>query len=78
MALVLYSLIVARFHRKGRRRPQFPDRPWYRQRGGPSFADMLTTLRRQSFEEKLRDLFPRTGRLKKATAQITQILSMAG
>ena len=78
MALVLYSLILVWFHEQGHRYLEFPDRPWYRQKQEPSFADMLTTLRRQSFEEKLQDLLPKTGRLKKAITQILQILSLAG
>ena len=51
MALVLYSLIVAWFHQVGHRYLRFPDRPWYPQKKEPSFADMLTTLRRQSWNE---------------------------
>ena len=78
MALVLYSLILVWFHQEGHRHLKFPDRSWYPQKEEPSFADMLTTLRRQSYEEKLRDLLPRTGRLKKAITQIIQILSLAG
>ena len=53
MAGVLYSLIVVWFHEHGHRHVEFPDRPWYPQKQWPSFADMLTPLRRQSFEEKL-------------------------
>jgi hypothetical protein len=78
MALVLYSLIVAWFHQEGHRHLKFPDRPWYLQKEEPSFADMLSTLRRQSWEDKLRDLLPKSGRLKKRITQIIQILSLAG
>ena len=56
----------------------FPRRPWYRHKEEPSFADMLTTLRRQSWEDKLRDLLPKKGRLKKKITQIIHILSLAG
>ena len=31
---------------------QIPDRPWYYWKKEPSFADMLTTLRRKSWEDK--------------------------
>ena len=34
----------------------FPFRPWYRKKDEPSFADMLTTLRRLSYEEKIEGL----------------------
>ena len=78
MALLLYSLIIAWFHEEGHRHLKFPDRPWYRQKKEPSFADMLTTLRRQSLEEILPDQLPRTGRLKKAITQIIQIFSLSG
>ena len=54
MALVLYSLIVVWFHRVGHAWVRFPDRPWYTKKEEPSFADMLTTLRRVSWEEKFR------------------------
>ena len=78
MALVLYSLIVARFHQEGHRHLKFPDRPWYPQKEEPSSADMLTTLRRQSLEEILRDHLPKTGRLKKRITQIIHILCLEG
>lgn len=78
MAPVLYSLIVAWFDREGHCYVQFPDRPWYLRKEEPSFADMLTTLRRRSWENKLRDLLPKRGRLKKQVAEIIYFLSLAG
>ena len=78
MALVLYSLIVAWFHQTGHTRVEFPDRPWYRKKQEPSFADMLTTLRRQSWENHLRTQLSITGRMKKALTQIVQFVSLAG
>jgi hypothetical protein len=78
MALVLYSLTILWFHQVGYRYVHFPDRPWYQHKAEPSFADMLTTLRRMSWQEKLRTL-PSKGRLaKKALAQIIEYLSLAG
>jgi len=50
MALVLYSLVVLWFHRGGHTDVQFPDRPWYPHKQEPSFADMLSTLRRHSWQ----------------------------
>jgi hypothetical protein len=58
MALVLYSLVVAWFDAEGHRQVRFPDRPWYRQKCEPSLADMLTTLRRLSWEAELSVLAP--------------------
>jgi len=78
MSLVLYSLIVAWFDREGHRYVQFPDRPWYRTKQEPSFADMLTTLRRRSWEDKLRGLLPKRGPLKKHITEIVHFLSLAG
>lgn len=59
LALVLYSLIVAWFHRDGYREVRYPERPWYRHKVEPSFADLVTTLRRQSWLEHLRGVLPR-------------------
>lgn len=78
MALVLYSLIVAWFHRVGHSHVQFPDRPWYRKKREPSFGDMLTTLRRLSWQEKFHLLLPNTGCIKKSFEQITEFVSLAG
>ena len=50
-AMLLYSLIVVWFARKGHRHLSFPNRPWYRQKHRASFADMLTTLRRECLRE---------------------------
>jgi hypothetical protein len=78
MALVLYSLIVLWFHREGHRHLQFPDRPWYPRKREPSFADLLTTLRRASWREKIRTL-PWPSRLvEKYLAPIIEFLSLAG
>ncbi|MHC4510839.1 MAG: IS701 family transposase [Planctomycetota bacterium] len=78
MALVLYSLNVAWFDREGHRYLQFPDRPWYRKKQEPSFADMLTTLRRRSWEDKCRHLLPKRGPLKKHVTELIHFLSLAG
>ena len=78
MALVLYSAIVIWFHRIGHRRLQYPDRPWYRHKEEPSFADMLTTLRRVSWEEYLSPLLPRSGPLQKSVVRLVEFASRAG
>ena len=54
MALMLYSMIVCGFTRSGHWSLRFPFRPWYRKKEEPSFADMLTTLRRVSYQERNR------------------------
>lgn len=78
MALVLYSLIVAWFHRAGHKHVKFPDRPWYTQKREPSFGDMLTTLRRLSWQEYFRGVLRAPGCLKKKIARITEFASLAG
>jgi hypothetical protein len=53
MAMFLYSLTIVWYATAGHAELQFPDRPWYWWKKEPSFADMLTTLRRKSWEDKL-------------------------
>jgi hypothetical protein len=52
MALMIYSLVVVWFHKTGHQSNRFLNRPWYQRKQEPSFADLLTTLRRVSLEEK--------------------------
>jgi hypothetical protein len=78
MALFLYSLIVAWFHIAGHAWVRFPERPWYKSKREPSFADILTTLRRVSCEEQIRQLAPKRGRLKTWLTQLTELFSRAG
>jgi hypothetical protein len=78
MAFFLYSIVVVWFHRVGHEFVQFPFRPWYRRKQEPSFADMLTTLRRVSYDEKTAPLLPQRCGLKTWIAQLTELLSRAG
>jgi hypothetical protein len=78
IALVLYSLVVVWFHQSGHRLLSFPYRPWYRSKREPSFADLLSTLRRVSCEEKTATLVPKPCRLKAWLTQITELLSRVG
>jgi|SRR5579864_2740581 len=77
MALILYSLVVVWFHQEGHRFLQFPNRPWYPAKQEPSFADLLTTLRRVSHDDITRTLLPKRGRLKTWIAQLTELVSRA-
>jgi len=56
MAMLFYSLIVLWFAREGRRVYEPLDCPWYTAKSEPSFADMLTTLRKQSIRQKVLSL----------------------
>jgi DDE superfamily endonuclease len=78
MALILYSLVVVWFHQTGHQFLRFPFRPWYIRKEEPSFADMLTALRRVSYEEKTERLLPKPCGLKTWVAQLTELLSRAG
>ena len=78
MALFLYSLIIVWFHQSGQRWLRFPNSPWYPKKAEPSFADLLTTLRRVSYEEKTKLLAPKRSRIKTWFTQITDLLSRAG
>jgi hypothetical protein len=57
---------------------RFPVRPWYRRKQEPSFADMLTTLRRVSYDEETEPLLSGRCGLKTWIAQLTELLSRAG
>jgi hypothetical protein len=77
MAFFLYSIVVVWFDRVGHQFLRFPARPWYRRKHEPSFADMLTTLRRVSYDEKTGALLSEESRLKTWIAQLTELLSRA-
>jgi hypothetical protein len=78
MALALYSLIVAWFHRVGHKLLQFPDRPWYTRKEEPSFADMLTTLRRESWRGYFSPVLSACRLAKKYFARLADFLCLAG
>jgi hypothetical protein len=78
MAFFLHSLIVVWFHQVGHCHLQFPDRPWYLRKDEPSFADMLTTLRRLSWQDKIRTVSLKSRLAKKVLAQIVEFISLAG
>jgi DDE superfamily endonuclease len=78
MALILYSLIVVWFHQTGQALVRFPDRPWYPEKAEPSFADMLTTLRRVSCEEKTAQVLPEQSRIKTWLTQLTELFTRVG
>lgn len=78
LALLLASMIVVWFHQIGHRFLRFPYRPWYRSKQEPSFADLLTTLRRVSLDDEIRILAPKRSRLKTWLTQLAELLSRAG
>ena len=78
MALYIYSIVVVWFHQSGHHFVRFPFRPWYPHKEETSFADMLTTLRRLSYEEKIAGVLPKQSRLKTVIAQFIELLSRTG
>jgi hypothetical protein len=78
LALVLYSLVVVWFHRVGQAWLRFPDRPWYKRKAEPSFADLLTTLRRVSWEGPFRDVCLPSGPHQNLLAQLIDFVSRSG
>jgi hypothetical protein len=49
VGLALYGLTLVWFHRDGHRSLSYPDRPWYPGKEEPSYADIIATLRRESW-----------------------------
>jgi DDE superfamily endonuclease len=78
MALIWYTLILVWCHKDGHKLICFPNRPWYRHKAETSFSDVLTTLRRVSYENKNATVATNPGKLKTWLAQITELLSRAG
>jgi hypothetical protein len=78
MALVLYSLVVLWFDVVGHKDLRFPERPWYRRKREPSFQDMVTTLRRRSWEEKIAEVVSPSGPHQKWVAEVTELMARVG
>lgn len=78
LAFWLYTLVVVWFHVRGHLFLRFPRRPWYRRKQEPSFADLLTTLRRVSYQEKTEQLQSDGCRLQTWVTQLTELLSRTG
>jgi len=51
LAMLLYTLVILWFHHHGQHLYKPIDRPWYRGKTHPSFADMLGTLKSASLRE---------------------------
>lgn len=78
MAFFLYSMIVVWFHNLGHQLVKFPERPWYPTKKEPSFADMLTTLRQQSYDDITATLPLEQTQHKTWLTRITELLSRTG
>ena len=77
VALFLYSLSILWFHLEGHQHVQFPYRPWYTRKCEPSFADILMTLRRRTWQNILSRLYSRSTLDKLISPQLTDFLCRA-
>jgi hypothetical protein len=78
LALVLYSLVVLWFDQDGHQHVRFPERPWYRRKRETSFQDIMTTLRRLSWEEKIAEVVSRDGRHTEWVAEVVELAARVG
>jgi hypothetical protein len=78
MAMFLYSLTILWYSQNGHQYVQFPVRPWYTHKSEPSFADMLTTLRRVTWEDKLSPVRPQSSVWTKSVELLTYLATLAG
>jgi DDE superfamily endonuclease len=78
MAFFLYSMIVVWFQNLGHLLVKFPERPWYTTKKEPSFADMLTTLRQQSYDDITATLPLEQPQHKTWLTRIIELLSRTG
>jgi len=78
MAMFLYSLTILWYAQHGHAHVQFPHRPWYRRKSEPSFADILTTLRRVTWEETISSVRPKSTVWKKTVTLLTYLATLAG
>lgn len=77
LAMLLYSLIVLWFAREGHREYQPLDCPWYTSKVEPSFADMLSTLRRRSMRQKVLSLALRGPGSRKIKQLLENVVAVA-
>lgn len=78
ISLVLSSLCLVWFHQVGHRLVKYPERPWYKHKSTPSFADILCTLRRESYLGWFSCVPCLDSRVKTQVAQLVELLSLSG
>ena len=79
-ALWMYSLVVLWYLEVGQklRAARRSTMPWYRSKSAPAFSDMLATLRRASWSERLFDPYENHSTFRKHLRPILDHLSAAG
>lgn len=78
MAMFLYSLTIVWYATEGHKDFQIPHRPWYWWKEEPSFADMLTTLRRKSWDEQLSQVSLDSTHRDNKLSLLTYLATLAG
>lgn len=79
MALVAYTLVVLWYVKTGHRTrsARLPTMPWYTEKNGVTFSDMLATLRRASWSERLFDPSANAAILRKRIQPLVDYVSAA-
>jgi hypothetical protein len=79
LALISYSLTVLWYVQAGQhtRAAQLPTLPWYTHKAGTTFSDMLATLRRASWSERLFDPASSTSDLRKRLRPLVDYVASA-
>lgn len=72
----LYSIVWAWFIRHGQK-TSFPNRPWYKTKTRPSFADALTGLRHLIWVSRISETVPEDAQLHKFHSSLIECLSRA-
>lgn len=78
MAMFLYSLTIVWYATEGHQHFEIPNRPWYWWKVEPSFADMLTALRRKSWEDQLSQVSLNTTHRDNKIDLLTYLATLAG
>jgi hypothetical protein len=77
VGLVLYGLTLIWFHRDGHHSVSFPERPWYPCKEEPSYADILTALRRESWRGQFAGVDWEQGDQETPLVQLIEFVSRA-
>jgi hypothetical protein len=73
--LALYGLTLVWFHLEGHRSVSYPERRWYPGKEEPSYADILATLRRESWRGQLPGVDRERGGQETRLAQLIEFVS---
>jgi hypothetical protein len=79
LAFIAYALVLTWYvpHGHGSRAANLPTMPWYTQQSGVTFSEMLATLRRASWRERLLDLAATTADLRKSLRPLVDYVAAA-